>query len=545
VNVRESESPIRSDDGRHARAALIVVLGVTAYVLMSRPAIGPDAMRGLLAVEQQLAGRGNTLTEIITVDAANAQIDRHDSIGWWAPGHQQVVYAFRRTGLSLDAALRACVGVSWIVGIVAWAALFRRTLPDIRIVSWVIASFALLRASHSSAFRYAGGETLLWAAFPVAALVNHFALVDRGRTSWFAATVAGAASGALVMIKYSGGILGVGLGAAWIWAWCRRDVPSTRVAAWMAGAIAAMGVVASAGILTLLQGPTPASNSWSHAPSTIVAVGIGGPLAAIADAPDLIGFVTRWFGGRSSEFVLVAVVIGVSALFAGWVAARRLEPATDTDTHSRDERMAFVQAVSVTLLTSVAVMAIQFRGGLISWESRHYQYGAFLLFPFFVKALIASFRRTSVRLRALALANLVVFLIVPVAYGGALIAARSVRAAVAEPVDGTGWLPDGRPTPPLLQELESLAAVRHAVLATPTVTAAMPFAERRLQFVMQSGEWRSERFHGRTAGGVALLLAPGVNPADARVLRDAFSEVQSWTRVTLSSAPTTQLWFGL
>src|SRR4029078_4278274 len=95
----------------------------------------------------------------------------------------------------------------------AWAVWFRASLREIGLLSWVIAAFALFRMSHASAFDYTGGETILWAVFPVVALINLHALSSQSRASVPLAVLAGSLASGLVTIKYAGAILALGCGA--------------------------------------------------------------------------------------------------------------------------------------------------------------------------------------------------------------------------------------------------------------------------------------------------------------------------------------------
>jgi uncharacterized membrane protein len=528
------------------RGALPVVALVTVYVVTATPGIGPDATRGVLAVEQRLAGRGNTLTEIVIANPDDLRSDLRPQIGWWAPGQQQIVYGLRVTGASLDASLRTAVTLSWATGITAWGLLFWRSLGNTRVVAWLLAAFALFRASHAGAFQYSGGETLLWAAFPVVALLNLWALGIRGSTQIPGAVAAGLLAGVLVWLKYSGGVLGLGLGLTWLWSWLRRNLAIRAVIAWGAGGLLATLIVALVGVLALMQGRTPATPLTSYPPAVVLAVGVVGPLAGLSDALDVLAFAARRFNwGPPSDAAVGMLMLALAGLFSSWAIARVRQGESFASERSPAHVMAFRQAVSVAVTVSVVLIVIQLRGGILNWEIRYHQYGAFLLMPFLAEALAASVRSTRRHLRWGTVACLAVFFGLPALYGGSLLSARSVRTALrSTSIDAQGWLPDGRPSAAVIEELQALPRFRTAVLATPSIPAALAFPAQRLQFLMQSGHWRSERFAGRPPGGVALILPPGIRQADARVLQDAFLDIHVWTRVSLLSAPATQVWFG-
>ncbi len=200
----------------------LIVIAVTVSMLVMTPAIEGDHTWGILASEQALLGRSSNVRQIVVADPHDLGRDRIQAVTWSAPGHQEVIYALRRVGLSLGASLKAAVVIAWSVGIVAWAAYFVMALDDKRLAPWLVAAFACFRMSHYHAFVYVGGDMLLWAAFPLAVVANLQALRGRGVTvTLLLAAVAGALSGSLIVFKYSAVFLS--MAAAMFVAFCAAE----------------------------------------------------------------------------------------------------------------------------------------------------------------------------------------------------------------------------------------------------------------------------------------------------------------------------------
>src|SRR5262249_54919807 len=159
--------------------------------------------------------------------------------------------------------------------------------------------------------------------------------------------------------------------------------------------------------------------------------------------------------------------------------------------------------ISVTVFTSVALGGLLVRGGNVSLEGRHQQYGAFLLLPFVFDGIVEGIRRT--RGWRLQLAGLcaVAFLLFPAAYGVLVPGDRLVRKL---PKDRSSfgsqgvaiWRADeGKGPAALTRELESYPPFRDALLVTSEPTLALQFPEKRVVIVLHDDDWKAHRRYGR------------------------------------------------
>lgn len=503
-------------------------------------------MRGLLAVEQRLAGRGNSLNEIVVADARALERDAVVPISWWAPGQQYVVFALRSAGLAPAEALKLLVVSTWLAGLVGWSAFCWLVLGDTRVVAGVVTVLALHRASHAGAFEYSGGETLLWGVFPLVVLVNLRAFGARGPAAPGWALAAGTLSALLVALKYSGGLLGLGIGLVWLGSVVARDVRPATFAAYCGGALLGIAGVASLGMFELLQHGTPATPWREHPIGVVIAWSLFGPLAAMTDGIDIATRAFRRLGfGDPSGMAIGAIVVSLGAfVIAGAVLVRRASLAWSPG--GRLGSIGLRLAAGITVTVSVGLAVLMLGGGIISWEARHHQYGAFLLMPFAAGALGAAMRQRSAAVRGWAVACLLVFFAVPSVYGGTILAARLVRAAADRDDDrqaaSQGWPASAEALETVGEELSSLPD--GTLVATPAIRAGLALSARRLLIVMESGSWDADRFHGRPAGGIALLLPPGLEDDDAGRLQRSFVDVGAWHRHPLVNSPGATLWIG-
>lgn len=529
-----------------AAAAILAV--TTAFVIM-RPGVGYDPARGLLASEQRLRGGANTLSELSLADPVDLSRDRLQPISWWPPGQQMVVYALRRTGVSLGGALKTLGLASWGVGMLAWSVYFATALADKRLLPWLVGAFALLRASHWAAYEYTGGDTLLWPLFPIVALLLLRAFrADSGATKFAAA--AGALAGLLGLIKYTALILLVGWIAGVGWFVARRMTRQALpiAAAFMAGAALGL-IVAFVGAAQALAGPTPAASITAHSWWTVLAECAAGPLFAIADVSAVVLSISIWGDLASpADATIGLVALGLAALFVWWLLESRRSIGAP-EAHAGARRFVLPLGLAMTTVTSAALAILLWRGGQISWEGRHQQYGAFLLLPILVDAFRRAWTGTRGRARALTAMCCLVLIATPVAYGAIALARHAYRNVLLRSSytsDGLQlyWTGEGQGAEAFERELAALPWFRQALIATPVVTVALAFPDHRALLVMDSERWEEERYQGRPQGAVALLAPPWFAAEGVALIRAKFENISTWERIDLKSVPTAQLWRG-
>ncbi|HEU5321285.1 MAG TPA: hypothetical protein VFX28_10805, partial [Methylomirabilota bacterium] len=398
--------------------AVAAVLGVGVAELRLSPAIEPDAAWGLAAAEQRLEGRNASLAAVTVVDAGadlGAGREVEHSISWWAPGQQGVAYALRRAGLPLGTAVKGIVLVSWLIGIAGWSLYFLLALADRALLPWVIGAFALFRMGHYSAYVYLGGETLLWGVFPWIALLNLWAChLPRRGAAVAAALAAGALTVQLVVLKHSAALLVAALGLWWMVTALRTGGERLRAAAWLLGLGLGMAALSVSGILALLTGATPASAGYcSNPPLEVFAWALGGWLVALSDLAAATETLARNLGAAAPSGLIAALAGGLGALALAWLPSWWRAGSEDRPWAPASRRL----ALAVIAVVAGGVLGLQLRGACISFEGRHFQYGAFLALPHLAMAAreaLASSRGPARSLGAMALAVLLGF---PAAYG--------------------------------------------------------------------------------------------------------------------------------
>jgi hypothetical protein len=355
----------------------------------------------------------------------------------------------------------------------------------------------------------------------------------------------------MFVIKYSGGILAAGLGLGWVWIGRAREGRS-RGLAWLAGAAIVVGVVALTGVSELLGGANPLTSVRSHDPFTVIAWGLFGPFEAMSDLTEAATSVSKRLGGGPlSESATGVFAVAMGVLFLSWVAAATKSGVSLWPRGSGARGDAFRIALSVIALNGVALVVLRLKGGDISWEARHHQYGVYLLLPFVADWLLQTFRARGRMLRFLSAACLVLFFLVPAVYGGLVLARRALMGPTG--IDRE-WSREGPGASPPLRDFSRVPGFDQALVATISPRTALTFAGQRVLLVMRlrQGEtaaspgasWRSQRFYERPAGGVALVLPPGVPAEDTQTLLAAFVDIRSWRSIPLERAPAAQLWMG-
>jgi hypothetical protein len=520
--------------------ACAVCVAVTGAVLTIVPALEPDAAWGVLASEQVLRGSSDSLLAV-TVSAGPSGAPVSQTITWWAPGQQYMVHALRRAGLSPGTSIRTIVAFAWLAGVALWARYFLVVLGDSRSAALLIVAFVLFRMSHYSAFIYQGGETLLWALFPAVVLLNVAALDrTRVRPDGLAALGAGVAASVIVLVKYSAALLAGGIAVSWFVTGL-RDSKGVRAAAWwIAGAGTGALAIAWAGLARALSGPTPATAYCVNEPVATVALGIMGPLMSASDAVAALETAMRLTGKSApSSALLIGAALALAAVLAFWIVSSPRAFHISFVDATAHRAAALLIATSVTGVVALGLIALRLRGGCISLEGRHQQYGAFLLLPF----LVAGIRVTGRQLvpRAAAVLCVVAFVGFPALYGAAaLIDKRFVRwpaLAAAVGPDGIRWDWAG----PAAGEVATAISDRgaDALLVTTNAATAAAFPDHRLLIAPPPAAPQY------TSAADVLLVEPVGQPKEfSAVIRSMFPSVRSWRQIPLPETAAVRLFLS-
>lgn len=529
--------------------AMLVAVAVGALMIRMQPSIGWDPWRGILAAEQKLSDPAQPLTTVVVANAADVNRPWSERIEWWPPGQQMIVYAMRRAGWSLGASVKVLVIGSWAIGAFAWSAYFLLALGRRPLTGVVISLCLLHRASHASGFSYAGGEALLWAFFPVVALLYLWAWRRPSGRIW-ALALSGAMAGGLVVFKYTAAILAVALAMDGLIRVLRRQARPVSWFAWIAGcAIGASLWLISGADPRLID--TPAAALTHPNIAQVLSWNAAGPLMALSDVYDLTATLHRVANLIPPFGTIVAPIsIALTVVWLAWRTTRREDLAATASSLSPagDAR---TLAIVVCVTTSIVLTVLMLRGGIISFEGRHQQYGAFLVFPFFASAIVRSWKWTTTSARrAPAIACGLAFFLVPAAYGIVTLVHQSIvlMPRVRSGIGPTGvridWAATGAGARAFVQDIRSLPDLSSALLVTSWPDVALTFPEKRGAVVLSGGADDPRTFHGRPHGGALLIEPPFIGTAEVETIKRSFADVTTWTRIPIASVPGAQVWRG-
>jgi hypothetical protein len=541
-------------------AAALVVTTVTGTLLAMTPALDPDHQWGILAAEQHLRGRSASVRQVVVADPAHLDRDRIQNVSWSAPGHQEAVYALRKTGLSLGAALKTLILAAWLVGIAGWAVYFVLALEDKRLAPWLLAAFALFRMSHYHGFMYLGGDMLLWAAVPLAAVATLQALRARMRAVGLGlALLAGVLTSSLIVIKYSAVFLTLGAALFWAWTVWTHRTTIVKALAWVTGAGLGAMLTLAAGVGQAAAGSTPASAGCPNPVVPVVVWSGGGWLMGLTDMAAIVdSFLRRSALGSETEYTVAAATAALSLLFIAWLILSRRPIVTDVTRASSTPGYARRLAVATTVVVAAGLFVLMLRGGCVSLEGRHQQYGAFLLMPLLADAFSSEARRGKRSVRVLTFVCAAVFFGAPTIYGASalgdklLVRMPRLRSAVGPDgvrIDGVAG-PDGLTA--FYREVKAQPDFTGALLVTRTLEMPILFSDARVLILPGDDvdlPWRQRErplidLSGRPGGAVALLLSRRVEKEEGPAIRKAFRDVQEWKRTALASTPNMTLWLG-
>jgi hypothetical protein len=213
-------------------------------------------------------------------------------------------------------------------------------------------------------------------------------------------------------------------------------------------------------------------------------------------------------------------------------------------------RVAWRVAISMVVVTSVALVALMLRDASISWEGRHQQYGAFLALPFLVEAWRRASRSDHPFTRAATIAAIGLWFIIPVSYGAATLVNDVGRRTPAEWNDSGSddvpfsWTARGAGGTAFESRLTALPWFSHALVAASSWEAFLMFPGNRVIEVPEHADGATRRYAGRPESGVALLLPASSGAADIDAIEQMFVDVHRWTKVDVPEAPGVQVMHG-
>jgi hypothetical protein len=276
-------------------------------------------------------------------------------------------------------------------------------------------------------------------------------------------------------------------------------------------------------------------------------------MAAIVDS-----FLRRSALGSETEYTVVAASAVLGLLFIAWLIVSRRPIVADVTRAGSTPGHARRLAVAMAAVVAAGLFVLMMRGGCVSLEGRHQQYGAFLLMPL-VADLFASEARSRRRaVRVLTIVCAAVLFGAPTIYGASALADKllvrtpRLRSAIGPDgvrIDGVAG-PDGLTA--FYQEVKAQPDFTGALLVTRTLEMPILFSDARV-LILPGDEvdlpWRQRErplidLSGRPGGAVALLLSRSVEEEEGPAIRKAFRDVQEWKRTTLTSTPNMTLWFG-
>jgi hypothetical protein len=269
---------------------------------------------------------------------------------------------------------------------------------------------------------------------------------------------------------------------------------------------------------------------------------------------DLDRFIRAIFHNTSPDGELTAPFVGVGlslVMLVGLVAFVRFSSAPLI----RGDRVLVHLAIGAVIADLLILFLLILDGGSISLDGRLGRVSGLLLLPILVAVCQAMLREHRSTWRAFAVMGALTLLILPTTLATARqlpnLIDRLNHAASETDLDGIVnlCLTPGTNVQAFYAEIESIAP--DSVLYTIYPQMAFPLPQRPLILVeaeeLETPETLSRRrYHGRPAGGVALLL-PGTFEHNGKLeaIRGSFVDIHQFVRHELRTDPKWALWVGL
>jgi hypothetical protein len=285
----------------------------------------------------------------------------------------------------------------------------------------------------------------------------------------------------------------------------------------------------------------------------------GGWLPALTDSGALIESFLRHVGRRiEPDEAAVASAIGLNVLLVAWLFVSRRPIAAEAAGGRSWRAHAKRLAVATVCVVGVGLFVLTIRGGAVSMEGRHQQYGALLCIPLLADWFAGGVRGRGRTSRAIAMLCVVVFFGVPSLYGAAALADKALvrfprlRAGIGPDGVRRDMFASGGDAISFYHEVRSQPGFDDALLVTDS--PALPILFFRNRALILPGDevdlpWRQAGrppidLIGRPPGGVALLIRRTLDQERGEGIRRAFTDVGDWRPADLKTAPSMSLWIG-
>jgi hypothetical protein len=537
----------------HLALAVLGAILVTqlAFVISTPKGVSWDPSYGLLAAQQYLAGVSPSIFTLVEAEPVQITQVSTRPVPNWAPAYQAVPYVLRFGVFDWGVALNLTLGLVLTVGAIGWFAYFAQVLGSAGLALWLSVVVALTRFRWTMPLTYDGGDQLIWGAAPWVLIIAAAALrlAPQRLTARAAAlsAMAGAAGASLFALKYSGIFVSIGVAVVFCTVCLKHRYWQMILLAGVAF-FAVSGAIIWAGFPQATTAITSVHGQMSVLPA-IASLGL--PAIGVTD---LDRFIRAIFHNTSPDGELTAPFVGVGlslVMLVGLVAFVRFSSAPLI----RGDRVLVHLAIGAVIADLLILFLLILDGGSISLDGRLGRVSGLLLLPILVAVCQAMLREHRSTWRAFAVMGALTLLILPTTLATARqlpnLIDRLNHAASETDLDGIVnlCLTPGTNVQAFYAEIESIAP--DSVLYTIYPQMAFPLPQRPLILVeaeeLETPETLSRRrYHGRPAGGVALLL-PGTFEYNGKLeaIRGSFVDIHQFVRHELRTDPKWALWVGL
>jgi len=372
ATARTELSPPTSKESFPLRAVILAVLipalfGAACALFIAPPVINSDPGVGLMSWFHFI--EGGSWNTILTPDSNNIAQSIEYPVTWWAPGQYVPIGILHSLGFSLGTASIIVSGLGMLLFGVGFAALARSIGIPRRILPWVTAVACSTHYMFYAFGHFIGGEVAQIAVWPWAVFA---AWKLRKRTI------------ALIIVlplifltgafgKHSFAIYALAI-LVFLWIEALRDskaqghsLTSLKTLWSVSYPIACVAILFILGrhfLIDTSQTPgTPGMTERSFGQS--LGYSFFGPIFGLLGIDRIVGYVSYHFFGKKGEDVwmnfgpILSLLSPLPLALYAWLALRR----------SLVDRIAGIAALIVGFIFFVLL----WRGGVISFESRHYQ----------------------------------------------------------------------------------------------------------------------------------------------------------------------------
>jgi len=537
--------------GRAAALLLLVVEIATAAVLPK--IVTWDPSYGILAAQQHLEGVSPSILTLVEADPNDLSKPTVIEIPFWPPSYQAVPLWLRFGRFDWGTALKVTAVMVLVLAAAGWYATFKTVSGSEPVAWWLLAAMLASRYAWRTTTEYNGGDNLLWATAPWAFVLTVAAMRER-KSGWWIAAIAGLFSGALLIVKYSGVFVTIGLGAACVILTIRHPRRWIRGTFWLFGAAVAVLVIRHAGFpqgLTAVNRPGLEQKSGADA---LLSLGVW--TMGMTDLESFCRKVLSSTGASEtsnqvSGIILTLLVVGSILLYLTTLQLPRGISAKIRFLNEFSD--AAIIACCAAFADIFCVFTLIFIGRNVPTTGRLGRIAGLFLLPLLAIAWTQLRKGPSALGRWVGNGCLLIFLIVPMAYGviGAVPAATSAWKARTSAAWCGGVLNPWLEADQQVFYKELLSRI-DADTCTYTIYPQMvfpiserPFTLMEEQFLKRPDVLKRFTYRGLPAGGVALLV-PKVLLGDGilELIKSSFLDIRTWEAVPIQSDPRWVLWIS-